>query len=64
MDWKFTRYSPVEIRAIRREMYRKIYFSSWSVSNFLRWMPREPRMTLGYGLSLIGKMRHGFVNAH
>ncbi len=61
---QFTRYTPKELQAIRREMYRKIYFSSWSLYNLLRWSWHNPKLTLGYGLSMVGRTRHGFTFSH
>ena len=64
MDWKFTEYSPQELYKIRRQMYRKIYFSSWALYNLLKWSWRNPELTLGYGISMLGRMRNGFTFSH
>jgi len=54
-----------ELLKLRKEMYRKIYFSGWLIHNFFRLRGFDDvKLGIGYFLSSLGRLRHGIEFSH
>jgi len=60
---KLSQLEVAELVDLRKKIYRNIYFSSWALSN-AKWLVKEPKLALGYLLSIISRLRHHITFSH